>query len=291
VTDVELPEWTQNLTERDRVHLRNRLAQMEPEKRTEELETWLEFVTDPGYQMVRDVVHNHTRASLDAKPIVLPNIPCDDDRPLDDWAKRIGNEKNWGELFASVEAHQREDWEQTVRRFEANPNNVYNAWWFLNDHPAFWRFRGDGEETPAQRIHHKRLIRNDGMASAVTIDAHKVDPHTGHVEDEGARNTETQFWVEMGHWEWPTSKPVNPVDKRDSHFHDYKLDCGGATMDEAVIAAAVILHTAYGNDRRACDAPDGWHSPEQIREIAQWYDTHDVFGNQIEPAHPPYPEA
>ena len=30
-----------------------------------------------------------------------------------------------------------------------------------------------------------------------------------------------------------------------------------------------------------CDAPGAYHDPEQIAEIAAWYDTHDVFGNLL----------
>lgn len=298
MTGIVLPDWARNLTETDRANFSERLRRLPAKDHEREHEDYLNLAEDPAYRIVKAVVYERTQDRLEEKPICLPNIPCDDDRIREAWAQNEeGGTGTWGELFADVEQSYDEEWIEGVRAFEANPRDLYNAHYFLDHHPAFWQVDGDHTQTPQERIHHRNMQRNYGITRAVTLDVVKVDPLTGHVEDDRSLNTQTQIWVEMGQWEWPSSTPVDEHSKRDAHFHDPKLDCGADTMDLAIIVAAITLHTFYGNDRIICDnldgiERDGWFSEKQVREIAAWYDTHDAFGNllpEIEWAHDSVP--
>lgn len=69
----------------------------------------------------------------------------------------------------------------------------------------------------------------------------KVDPATKRIEDDFSRNTETAVWLECG-------KHAGP---REQHnYHDPRLDCGGATFEEAIIKLAQAVRKYYGNGIR-----------------------------------------
>ena len=65
------------------------------------------------------------------------------------------------------------------------------------------------------------------------VEVVKVDPETKEISAISSRNTETRVWFETG--------PVG--------FHDLKLDCGGATYEEATIALANLVHQYYGDEQ------------------------------------------
>lgn len=279
---TEMPEWADKLTKHDQDSLRERLRRLPTEQHGEEIEGWRALTEDTAYQIVKAVVYDRSQKRLEEKPIVLPVIPCNDERIRESWAQDEGREDGtWGELFADVQGIHDKEWRETVRAFESNPLDFYNAWHFLDGHPAFWQFDGDRSQTPQERIHHRRLMRDHGITRSVDIAVVKVDPITRHAEDDDALNTHTQVWVEMGKWEWPTSKPIDEHSLRDAHFHDTDLNCGGDSFEQAIIVAAICLHTVYGNDRVICDSKDPWLDAAQIAELASWYDTHDAFGNLL----------
>jgi hypothetical protein len=279
---IELPEWADELIARDRDSFAERLRRLPPEDHEKEIGYWRELSQDPAYKVVKAVVYDRSQKHLEEKPIILPVIPCDDERVREDWARRGDSDTaTWGELYADVQKADDEQWIKTVRNFEREPLDFYNAWWFLNNHPAFWQFNGDGSQSPKERIHHKNLMRDNGITRSVRIDVVKVDPLTKHHEDDESLNTHTQVWIEMGKWEWPSTKPVDEHSLRDAHFHDHELDCGGDSFETAIIVAAICLHTVYGNDRIICDSKDPWLDASQVAELASWYDTHDAFGNLL----------
>ena len=78
--------------------------------------------------------------------------------------------------------------------------DFYEAFHFLNTHALF-----EGDYT-----------------RCLYIEVVKVDPETKCVERERERNTETRVWFEAG-------APGT---------HDWELDCGGATYEEATIELA-----------------------------------------------------
>lgn len=144
-----------------------------------------------------------------------------------------------------------EAWENVVARFEANPDDAYNAYYYIDNHPAFWRFDVKrNPEYPANhvsRLRHECTIR-DGWPE---ITPHKVCPETNRVEDDDDRNTRLQWWWEFGPWS------LFP-DEHGAHVptHDYELDYGADTYELALIGLAKVIHREYGNDRRVVDSEE-----------------------------------
>lgn len=261
--EQDLPAWAAEMTEQHLTWLKGHLAQ-EPEKAAEILEGVREHVQTELYQTYRRVLAGER---LPEKDIVPPDVPVENDEPMSDWFEDVLPEKRQtrGEFYAEVKLIYAEQWEEICRDFERNPNDFANAWYYLNNHPAFWAFRGNnGEESPAERIHFSNLEHEFGINRCVHIIVTRVNPATGRVEEveDGAEdpNTLTQVWIELGKHGWPglghgEHEPIGLGETfhRDPVYHDYLLDCGGNSMEEAIIEAAVYVHTAYGNDRRVCD--------------------------------------
>jgi hypothetical protein len=199
--------------------------------------------------------------ALVPKSINLPTIPADNTEPEPDWHTQLrtfcgqDSAHEWITLYQSVQTHRIEYWERTARAFEANPGSFYNAWHYLDSHPVFWKFRGDGDMPHPQRIHERHLMHDQRLMDSVTIDVVKVNPATNSYDDNEELNTKTQVWIEMGKWGWPGTDTGDPQG-RDAHWHDTELDCGADDFQSAIITAAIYLHAAMGNDRSACDDKD-----------------------------------
>lgn len=210
--------------------------------------------------------------ALTPKDIVLPEVPCDGALP--GIFNRHGNPLFEEDEFSyqALQDDRVQEWHDTVRDYEANPDDVYTAWHYLNCHPVFWKFRrGPGSSKPlplAERLHERHLTENYGIHHCVSITVVKINPATRSTDGDEELRTETEVWIELGKQPWPKDPGPddNPYDGEygDVTYHDYKLDCGGPTIDAAIIAAARNVWDAYGNDRRICDAP---HDPSVYAAI------------------------
>ena len=92
--------------------------------------------------------------------------------------------------------------------------NFYDAWDFLFEHKMF-------------RRHFRELLY---------IMVVKVNPLTNEVDDDQTKNTKTQVWLEVGPW------------SEQYHTHDWDLDCGGDTFEEAIIKLAELVKQYYDDD-------------------------------------------
>ena len=92
-------------------------------------------------------------------------------------------------------------------------NNFFDAFHFLDEHPIFQgRFQY-------------------GCCDIMVM---KVNPNTKEVDDNRELNTETNVWLEAGPYE-------------DGHtVHDWEIDCGGDTYEEAIIELANNVFNKYG---------------------------------------------
>ena len=80
-----------------------------------------------------------------------------------------------------------------------------------------------------------------------------MNPETRAVDNDGELNTMTEVWLESGPWsresdlgdEWKYFKDAKPPG---CCSHDYRLDCGAATFEEAVITLANNVSTHYADD-------------------------------------------
>jgi len=113
---------------------------------------------------------------------------------------------------------------------------LHEAWHWLNEHPAFWRYY------KAKGYDDVNVLLNDDGGFFISLDIVlvKVDPITKRFEDERVRNTETAIWLEAGAAAW---------DSRigSTHYHDPQLDCGGSTYEKAIVAMANQVYKYYGD--------------------------------------------
>ena len=94
--------------------------------------------------------------------------------------------------------------------------DFYSAWRFLEEHKIF----------------------NDQFNYYLWTEVVKVNPKTNSIDSDGSKNTQTQVWLEHGPFdtEWGACT------------HDFDLDCGGATFEEAIINLAKLVKKYYNED-------------------------------------------
>lgn len=97
--------------------------------------------------------------------------------------------------------------------------DFYDSWMFLNEHKMFNR------------------MFEEGLYTCVV----KVNPQTNAVDDDRKKNTKVQIWIEHGPWE-------KHDDGFPEHCHDFDLDCGGDTFEEAIIKLANLVKKHYTDD-------------------------------------------
>lgn len=192
---------------------------------------------------------------LEALDISLPDVPCDGM-----FGVGMLHPDDKGFSYAEYQKDRRTEWRLTARRYEAEPGDFFNAWYYLKGHPAFWKFYGSDDMPHAERFHERYLEPEQGVANRIEVWVAKVNPATGRTDDDDTLNTQTEIWLETGMYRWP-----------DKHFreyavpyHDYTLDCGGATYEQAIINMARNVHDTYGNDRQVCD--DHRKTPKKLGE-------------------------
>lgn len=80
----------------------------------------------------------------------------------------------------------------------------------------------------------------------------KVNPETLREEDDKSLNTKTQVWLEFG---------GASVDLDDNHkvqiSHDWNLDCGADTFEEAIIQLANLVDKYYNDDGTCKEIKEG----------------------------------
>lgn len=90
----------------------------------------------------------------------------------------------------------------------------YDAWEFLFEHKMF-------------QGHFRELLY---------IIVAKVNPATCEVDDDRTKNTKTEIWLEVGPW------------SEQYLTHDFDLDCGGDTFEEAICKLATLVKQYYTDD-------------------------------------------
>ena len=181
------------------------------------------------------------------KPVRLPKL-----------ATAVPGDKRSSRLYYDLRLYLETGWQDTVRAYETSPDSFYNAWCYLNEHPVYWklvRYGHGQEDLDALPDNHMRWLEHGyGFTDGgIWIAVARVDPATGALSNDPALNTRTEVWLETGEFAWSAVKEhhIEPG----THYHNYKLDCGGETYEQAVIALARNVHRFYGNDRRRC-APE-----------------------------------
>jgi hypothetical protein len=195
---------------------------------------------------------------LEPLDIEFPDVPCDGN-----FGVGMLGRTDRGYSYASYLKDKQLEWRVAARRYEAQPEDFHNAWWYLNLHPAFWKFYGppvpklgrfrwlrrSAAKEHAKRFHVRYLAEDRGVESRIEVWVAKVNPETGRMDDDDVLNTKAEIWLETGPWRWPSRS----FDEYEVPFHDHRLDCGGDTYEEAIVEMARKVHDLYGNDRMVCD--------------------------------------
>lgn len=139
------------------------------------------------------------------------------------------------------------DWEreraESAAAYDADPDDLYAAWWYLHHHPIFTSSEHGFPETTFPRD--------------VWFHVTKVHPISRRVEG-GARDTETEVWVEAGPWETGEELAAACGDEAFASqypdgvpTHDPALDGGGGSIDDAIVKLAARVAARYGHTSRA----------------------------------------
>ena len=96
--------------------------------------------------------------------------------------------------------------------------DFYEAFHYLQEHPYY-----------------KNSYGYSMFITSLDIAVVKVNPKIDAVDDDNSKNTKVQIWLESGSYD----------DESDACTHDYELDCGGDTFEEAIINLANIVYQKY----------------------------------------------
>ncbi len=120
----------------------------------------------------------------------------------------------------------------------------YTAWWWLYNHPAFF-FRGSQllkiqKERKASGVY---IDDDPGFSYGLDVFVAKVNPKTRRIDNDKAKNTKTEIWLEATIW--ATNEEL-PDDFHGQACHDIDLDCGGDTYEQAILKLAGLVYHKYG---------------------------------------------
>ena len=176
---------------------------------------------------------------LPHKEIVLPDVDLSfDDNPPGHYAEY------WRLCFV-------ESWADNVARYEADPDDVHAAWWYIENHPVFWQF---SQPRPEQypRNHISRL-QAEGALSHLSQDGamRRGWPEIIPFRDEKGMSWSYEFGKRALFRE-----ELHPGTFGFDTYNDWKLSGYADTYEQAVIEIARKIYDNYGNDRRVVDSEE-----------------------------------
>jgi hypothetical protein len=98
--------------------------------------------------------------------------------------------------------------------------NAFDAYYWVSDHP--------------------KLMFARGIEPWMELTPHMVNPINGEIDDDATKNTELHWWVEGGGHHDDEMHGL-------MRAHDWDLDDGGKTADEAVIKFAENVLNKFGD--------------------------------------------
>lgn len=104
-------------------------------------------------------------------------------------------------------------------------NKFYESFNYLNNHPIFACYLSDD-------------VSFSKFQDCLDISVVKVNPESASIDDNQNLNTKVEVWLE-----------VEPYLKNGEKAHDYDLDCGGDTFEEAIIKLAELVKEHYTSDK------------------------------------------
>lgn len=198
--------------------------------------------------------------TLPHKDIVFPEVDLSHDEGDPEWAGTdivpVPGQSHYRwlrppGLHAQVWGYTQADWQEAAAAYEAEPESFYASWYYLNNHPVYWRFHPHEGHPPNSTVF---LEHEYGFGSdAINVMVVRVCAKCRRIhEEDGPYEEKTEIWLETGKWDMLPGRN-HPGH---THWHDTELDCGGDTYEEAVVKLARLVWEKYGNDRRIADADD-----------------------------------
>lgn len=99
-------------------------------------------------------------------------------------------------------------------------SNAYKDYWWFKEHPS--------------------LQYNKYTQPWIEIEPHMVDPVTRTIDPDHSRNTHLEWWIECGPW---CDCEYHGVGR----MHDWELDCGGDSVEEALSKLRELVIEKYGD--------------------------------------------
>lgn len=162
------------------------------------------------------------------KPIVFPEIDASGE------VKPFLN-LTWPTLYADLQKTRKEEWIRVAERYEAAPDDLHVVWHWLNAHPIFYYFSNE------KKRHESSLCSERGIHEGLELIPALVDKDTRQTGGP-PENAEIEIWVEA----FPASITRGSNDIR---LHDYEVDTGAPTYEEALIKVAGLIYERHGHDR------------------------------------------
>lgn len=149
--------------------------------------------------------------------------------------------------------------------------NAFEAYWFIYNHPNCveidpahplvnvdeyeWngiiglpeskregKSRDDPEFQRALKENAQSFYWEGQFIYNLDFDYHMVNPETRAIDDDNSKNTAMEVWLETG-----PAYFDNYSEQYQRNMHDTRLDCGGATFEEALIELAGLIKKYYGD--------------------------------------------
>lgn len=113
--------------------------------------------------------------------------------------------------------------------------DFYEAYRYLEDHKYFRH----------EDFYKKHGFELTMFSTNTRVFVVKVDPDTYCIEEDESRNTKTVIWLETGR---TINEDIGDGDGvQEMTEHDWRLDCGGDTYEEAIIKLANLIDETYPN--------------------------------------------
>lgn len=148
-----------------------------------------------------------------------------------------------------------ERWREVVERYEKEPDDFYNAFWYIEEHPIYLH---------SHESDWKQFKSGTDFVNKMIV---KVDPETERIEDDPERNTATRFWFETGpvyttrdmeertleRYREARPEPATDTDAAPKPIfettHDLNLNTSAPTYEEGIVQLAAKIASEYGHDR------------------------------------------
>lgn len=106
-------------------------------------------------------------------------------------------------------------------------NNVDKYYWII-DHPA--------------------LTGNFGSQPTIELTPHMVNPENNTIESNTLLNTKQQWWIEVNVGSKYFDPNATPYSEESFEYsHDWELDCGGDTAEEAIDKLYELVLDKHGD--------------------------------------------